>query len=48
MGILGEDDYENLRMMSHSIEMIFTCDLEHHEVLMMKMTRHEPYPFYKN
>ena len=27
MGILGENDYENLRMMSHSTEMFLPCDL---------------------
>ena len=29
MGLLGENGYENLRMMDHSIEMFWTCVSEH-------------------
>ena len=47
MGILGENGYENLRMMSHSTEMFGHVFSEHQMILMMKMLRHEPYPFTK-
>ena len=42
MGILGENGYENLGMMDHSIEMFWTCVSEHLMILVMKMLRHEP------
>ena len=47
MGILVENGYENLGMMDHSIEMFWTCVSEHQMILVMKMLRHEPYPFIK-
>jgi hypothetical protein len=42
MGILGENGYENLGIMDHSIEMFSTCVSEHRMILVMKMLRHEP------
>ena len=36
MGILGENAYENLGMMSHSIKMFWTCVEKHKWFMMMK------------